>query len=628
MKLSLRRGFSLAGTLCFIAVMVTLAFTAASYSVTNLNLNKRLVNSKVASDLAESACNLALARILEDPSWRGSLEHQAGGGLGQVSFEEAQARDWKIPRSVNNLQSANAVAGVARTVAPESVQIVALGRYNGVTKQIEQVVSIPTYRYALVSNGPIHSQGDLLVAGLDNPALLSQGVSQLRPDQLRGGYLASNSADDQAISLESSPGHSSKITGSVEAVGGIQLGDDVEVLGAVQEGSPVAPLPAFRISDYDPKGRSDLIEESDAQRARLVVQGATRREGSLTITQGLQFQQGYLYVHGDLTIDGGIQGTGALFVTGDLTVRGLSTFVGDSREAVLVGGNVHIEGSDSDKSVFQGLIYSEGDVRAKNVTLVGAVVAHRPQATPGSPSSGSQIQLEQVNLLANAAAIRTEWSSGFDPKATFGGDTSVEFLADPGQRMEPSVGVANSPKDFYDSVKDEFTLTPSDHTLEKKTRISVPEFAAEANGRFYNFSSVPELIALLQNPAHTESIRAAGFQVPPTMKWESEEVILPNGERVMQLVPKFVSGWTSVTDASDPKFLGQVSFLTGLKVDMTWDQYMPQMIANYNELYQKNRPPWMRQDSWGFNFDPNKFLQLTEKTRRLLVRETVVRESP
>ena len=132
--------------------------------------------------------------------------------------------------------------------------------------------------------------------------------------------LLANSTDDEAIVL----GSDSTILGDVETPGKVKLNGNVSTIkveGEIRSGTRPAQLPELRAADYDPaaSGRSydDLNSLTDPGQT-VVLTGAGRREGDLTISSGLELQGSHLFVDGDLTIRGGLKGNGVLVCTGNV----------------------------------------------------------------------------------------------------------------------------------------------------------------------------------------------------------------------------------------------------------------------------------------------------------------------
>ena len=408
---------SLANTLVASSVLATLAFTTASLTVSQLTLNSRLGNQKIARELAESAASDCLHQLMLDPDWKGDSHitlATAPGGWGRASFSPSVASQWGIPPSTNHLQGKLPGSSVAdgSSLPASSLQLIAVGNYRGQRIRVVQMLLIPPFKYALSSSGAIVSNGGLTVGSVDDPALLANGFGSLPDDLIKAGHLAGNQSGPDSVHLNASPTRPVVIKGDVDSAGAVQKTDDAKVLGGIKENRQPVPLPSIPVHDYDPKDRSDLVKLEDPTQAHLVVKKPVRRQGALKITSGLEMTEGYLYVDGDLDIYGGISGKGAIFATGSIQVHGVSSFAANNQQAIVAGGDVSVEGQGRDRSTFQGVIYTEGNFHAKDITLVGALVGNKANDAEGD---GSQMTLDACNLLYNRQVLNNVWSSGFDP---------------------------------------------------------------------------------------------------------------------------------------------------------------------------------------------------------------------
>ena len=71
-------------------------------------------------------------------------------------------------------------------------------------------------------------------------------------------------------------------------------------------------------------------------------------------------------------------------------IEGGAAFAAEEQLAVIATGDVTIRGEGKLRSVFQGLIYTEGDLSAEDTTLLGVFVAN---------GSDSQVRLHDVRVL-------------------------------------------------------------------------------------------------------------------------------------------------------------------------------------------------------------------------------------
>lgn len=609
----------LGSTLVFVSLISVMAFTTVSLSISHLSVSKRLDNSSVASNLSESAANEALARIMETPAWAEDLEiklESAPGGLGRVAFTRDAANRWGIGLSTNNLNTSSSVEGAGRIVPGETVHIISWGKYRGVVRQHELVVAVPPFQYALVSTGKIQADGGLMVASVDDPAVLADGLARVPAELIKAGSLASNDDDPSAaIKLQAN----SKVLGSVKSVGGIELGANTQITGSVQPFAEAAEIPPVDIATYDPIDRSDVVQSTAANLNRFEVTKPTRQSGKLTVTNGLHMKGGYLYVDGDLDVSGGLHGSGAVFVTGKVHLSGVSTFSADAREALVARGDVTISGSDRENSIFQGVIYTEGNLRASDVTLVGTMI--------GNKADGSEITLSRVNLVHSNQTLDTVWSAGlgFDVGAPYTANSFFDlgqgkFKSSPSQKASVQVVNRNKAKDFYDARKDRFTLSPSDHTVNLNYSIRIPRYSSVEGlpTQYYQYGDFNAARAMLANAERKEQVVAAANLIDE-MLGGFGGFTLPGIPGLMP--PVEVPPLVPPPSAASPDFIAAVQnrYNSGRQFHQ-WEVLGPAIEA-FDKLYQQHHYPWMRQGAFGFTFNPNQFIQTSGKARKVLWRE-------
>jgi hypothetical protein len=107
-------------------------------------------------------------------------------------------------------------------------------------------------------------------------------------------------------------------------------------------------------------------------------------------------------VHGDLTLDAGVQGSGAIVVDGTLSIRGASSAVNATDNvALLASGPISIKGkgpagqtATRDANIFQGLVYSQQHITANDITVLGNMVGQGTNTT----------KLRNVKIVGNPQA--------------------------------------------------------------------------------------------------------------------------------------------------------------------------------------------------------------------------------
>lgn len=329
-----------------------------------------------------------------------------------------------------------------------SAQLLATGSCGGVNRTIEAILYIPKYKYAVSCSGAAHSTGGLLVGSVASVADLAGGVDALPPDKLLPGHIVSNNL----LNLASSALNPSKITGDAQSTGLVKLGSQTKVLGAVRPNDDPATLPTIALKDYDPAAWPDVesLPTGDYS-SQLLIDSTVRQSGDIKVTAGgLKLDGGYLYVDGSLDVQGGVSGTGLIFASGNVSIHGNSSFVSDSVQGIVAMGNVSLDGaSGKSNSYFQGLLYTEGDFHAKDITLVGAFVGNRSKS-----KGGSTFQLDRVNVIETPETI----SLGFPNPVTAakginwpsGGLIDLNRL-----KAHPKTDMTA----FYDAPKDRFDPT-------------------------------------------------------------------------------------------------------------------------------------------------------------------------
>lgn len=440
------RGISMATAIVLGALALTLAFTLAGMSFSHLTVSNRLSNIGHARSLVEATLAQAVERVVSNEGEyfeTAPLDlivnmNHLPGGQGRLTFDSARASAWEIPLSTNNLKSEASTTGAGGRVIPQkSIHFVAVGEYAGVTKRMECILHIPTYKYALSSEGPISSSGAMIVASADNPGdVLPSAAAQL--DELLPGHILSNSPDaNYALDLYGGSGQIT-VTGDARAVGGIHpTGASLDIQGSTLPNSEPADMPVIELTHFDPSSFGGTQDFGSPPAAVETANGLFKHNGDLVLGE-LRLPNNnsgaIVWVTGDLTINNGVSGVGAIFATGNITIRGAGqpSVTADNVMAVVAGKGLSIQGSGIDSAFFQGVIASGDTTTLEEVTVLGAVVV-------GSTEVG-EIKLGSPNptlTLTNANLINIPDSVGFDFEYPFGtgaggaGGTAFNFWAGP-----------------------------------------------------------------------------------------------------------------------------------------------------------------------------------------------------
>ncbi|MEW6277064.1 MAG: hypothetical protein AB1758_00475 [Candidatus Eremiobacterota bacterium] len=371
-----RRGTALGAVLSIVSIALLAAFTVAATSSINLQVAQKVENSQMASHLAESALQEAIARLMGLSNWQGdvSLAGPVPGSTGRLTFN----RGLGLPFSTNNQDGTrpngwnrSRLLPAGGTVPAERAHLVAVGRCQNEVRTVEALVHVPNFTVSVASTGRVLLSNSL-VASLKNPqdfALIDSNPGLLGP-----GDLATNDSSAGAITLD----RGSYVTGNVQTCGTVSLLNGSRVGGEVRSPFTPADLPAFNLDEYDPAAGDVLNYQelpSDPVGDQSLV-GLVRCSGNTRIQGDLRLDNALLFVDGDLEVEGGLVGTGAVLVKRDTVVRGGVNLTSDDSIALITEGDVTLDGDRPDRYEFHGLIYTRGNFSARNFTVLGAFIAN------------------------------------------------------------------------------------------------------------------------------------------------------------------------------------------------------------------------------------------------------------
>ncbi|MEW6281694.1 MAG: hypothetical protein AB1758_24005 [Candidatus Eremiobacterota bacterium] len=406
------RGLSLGSTLLVACLVVTLGLALSGVSVTHLNLSARATSNSSARDLARSVLALAVERIQGNADFGAPgqptdvnplrVQFEATPGEGLLTFDPAEARRLGIPLSVNNLAGGRSLTTPdGQTVPTQAVYLVAVGRSGGTERRVEAVLHLPPFPYAAASDGPIRSRGGLLVAAVESGQPVD--LKQLQPADLR-----SNATGSRALVL----GPDSTVSGDVVAAGDIEL-DGSTVMGAVRPNEAPEFLPRIQVGDFDPlaTGRAYTEMEESYQGPQTLV-GVQRRKGDLLLDGDVNLNGAVLFVEGTVTVRGSLRGNGLVATTGELRVeRQVDMQAGDS-VALVSAGKMSLQGTGRAGSSVRGVVYTEGGLEARQLSLRGTLVAHK-----GDRAQASEVDLYEAGLLKDeslsSVTVRTPRTQPF-----------------------------------------------------------------------------------------------------------------------------------------------------------------------------------------------------------------------
>ncbi|MCA9796318.1 MAG: hypothetical protein KC910_31140, partial [Candidatus Eremiobacteraeota bacterium] len=402
------RGNTLATTLLVGTLILLLGLTAASTGIFHLNFGLRAGHGDQATNAADAAIAEAVERLLSEPSFgrtddpSQSVEVKLTDSTGRVTFSHQRAAEWSIPESHDNRGGGAAVEGWnGRSLPVDAIQVIAVGESGGVKRTVEAIYHVPGFPYALASSGPVHSSGQLVIGSLDSAEEAADGFTF---DELGRADLRSN-AEGLAVELD---GTNTRVSGNLEAKGSIKVSDSVTVDGEVRPFAGQVELPPLDLEGYfEEDGRPLLGGET-------VVAGVRESSEQVTRLSQLRLDEGVLLVNGDLVVDGPVLGRGAIVARGKVTLNSGVALAAANEVALVAQDTVTISGSP-DGSYFQGIIYTEGDLVASDITLVGAFLANHPEEAihPGSHVTLDNVGVVSVPEAADFTVNRTRTSFSF-----------------------------------------------------------------------------------------------------------------------------------------------------------------------------------------------------------------------
>jgi hypothetical protein len=370
-------GITLGTTLLIGIILSALGFAIASTGVTHLSLMTRRNSSQQALNLSRSVAHRCIAELFNDQEYGESGAADATliisptgmprGSEGTLTFNADRAAAIGMGYSTNNLDNTETVVGYDGTIVPpQAVHLVARGRVGEVVKDTEVVIHIPQFPYAVACSGPIHAIGGLTIGQINNPEDL---------DDLSPADLLSNATGDESVSISGT----SRITGDIQASGSIALDQSrgvITVEGTVRPNESPVNLPEPSTARFDPELTGLIYDEIGRidYNSPSPFTGVSRRQGDLRITGGAKMDGGILFVDGELSVYGGVEGTGIIIATEDIEIRG-GADLASHQVAILTDESITLLGSGRDRSFIQGLLWAGGGFVAEEITVIGAVIA-------------------------------------------------------------------------------------------------------------------------------------------------------------------------------------------------------------------------------------------------------------
>jgi hypothetical protein len=276
-----------------------------------------------------------------------------------VTFDESEEH-----YSVNNLNNSEPALipnSLGHEIAPHTADLMVVGT-SGYRKLVVHVV----LQRALGQGRGVAANGRVVLSGnvrVDGVKSLFPPPGKSKPEPAPGGILSkyrSTGPSDPAISWDELGGSTfslselSRLETAPAETGGQGLSDNLQTLfpdQSVRHGAADS-IPDIDVSALVTQGMSAAaLEPSGSFLQGYVYLNEERSVGhDLTVNGSISLSGGTLYVDGDLTVNGDIEGVGTIYASGDIEIRGGSALVEtdrDSGAAILAGGNVNMIGLDA-----------------------------------------------------------------------------------------------------------------------------------------------------------------------------------------------------------------------------------------------------------------------------------------
>lgn len=420
------RGMSLMSALLLVTIVVIIATVMAAVFTLNINITNRVSNGSVALSEAEAGISEVLYQIShkdnieqdgnqENPKITWGLDGETlrstitpgmrpDEAYHVVTFDTGSS----FPYSTNNTTLDNDSGYNGRVVPDGMLHIISTGYCKGQYRTIECVIEKPPFPFGLATSGPINSVDPIRVLGTTSQASYEDGETD------RPGHILCNSPEGVVIGAGDGEGEGDGdetkgtfISGFVKSVGPVSIAQPATVRGGIRSHAEATTLTDIKIEDFNldnpiddgkvPEGVITLVDNEYDKDQVLDVMYKYLGGGTLKYNGKIELQQAMLWVDGNLEIAGPVTGEGLIVATGYVKIFKGADLNGTDKMALIAGGDVTLgqEGGLAAANHFSGLVYTEGDLDAKNITVVGNAVANSPDPAKGRAT------LENVILVSN-----------------------------------------------------------------------------------------------------------------------------------------------------------------------------------------------------------------------------------
>lgn len=412
-KHNIQTGVSLMSTLLLVTIVVSVAAAMAGMFTLNISLTNRVSNGSVALSEAEAGLAEVLYQISLEDNIEGTGNEEnplVNWGLNGetiratitpgmnpdeayhvVTFDPRHG----FPYSTNNTNLTNDTGYQGRVVPDGMFHVISTGYCKGQYRTIECVIEKPPFPFGLATSGKIDSADPIRVLGTSSQSGYHAGETD------RPGHILCNSPEGVTIRADEHGLTSTEISGFVKSVGPVTIEQPAVVRGGVQSLAEATTLTDIDIQRFklgsEEQGVITLLDDDYHKDQELDVMYSYSRGGTLRYHGDVELHQAMIWVEGNLVIDGALTGEGLVIVTGNVDINDGANLNGTDKMALLAGGDIDIgrDGGNPEANYFSGLVYTEGNLTAKNITIVGNAVVNSQ-----NPDKGHAI-LENVTFVSN-----------------------------------------------------------------------------------------------------------------------------------------------------------------------------------------------------------------------------------
>jgi hypothetical protein len=404
-------GTTVGTVLLALSVGLVLTMTVASVSLAGQQFSRVVDRRDVARNLAEAAIAEGLAQVQQSEHYGEagaafrdiSVAAPEAKSFGFLTFNRQNAQSQQMSYSSNFFFSNRPQMGASQRVVPRScVHLVGLGVSGPVRHQVEALIFKPPFSEGVCCAGRVEASG-MLLGGLRDPAGFAGSYATTPHTQKMAGHIFANGQGRAVVQLK----NDSDVRGNVGSAGGISIVQS-KVQGEVHPFAFPRQIPRLDLSsivtvmsqvegswNWTGAGKSPVTGGGNGS-AQRPWSGYRVIDGPLVHQGDLYLNGGAIYVKGDVDVRGAIRGRGCIVSTGEARVQGGAPFESNANLSLCAQGNVTLTGGGSDNSFFQGMIYSEGDIKANDISVMGALVAPG-QSSQGQVSQGN-VYLDNVNV--------------------------------------------------------------------------------------------------------------------------------------------------------------------------------------------------------------------------------------